>query len=66
MTMGLCLFVGIAGHVLSWEVSVATARGGQISFGAGGIMVVLSVVLFALSALVARLPRFWLQRQARG
>jgi len=66
MTMGLCLFVGIAGHVLSWEVSVATARGGQISFGAGGIMVVLSVVLFALSVLVARLPRFWLQRQARG
>jgi zinc transport system permease protein len=52
-TIGLCLFVGVLGHYLSWVVQVPSASGGEkLSFEGGGIMVVLSVVLFSLSMMV--------------
>ena len=57
----LCLFVGAAGLGLSWTITVAdSARGGsRISFGIGGVMVVLSVLLFFTSMLVGP----WLRRR---
>ena len=54
-TVGICLSVGAAGLGLSWTITVAdSARdgGSRISFGIGGIMVVLSVLLFFTSMLL--------------
>lgn len=50
----LCLTVGVAGHWLSWEVQLPdpAGLGEPLSFGIGGTIVVLSVVLFYLSMLV--------------
>jgi len=51
-TVGLCLMVGIVGQWLSWEISVSIFPDESSgSFGVGGVMVVLSVVLFFLSLL---------------
>jgi len=61
-TVGLCLFVGIAGQWLSWTITLADARanqGGSLNLGGGGIMVVLSVLLFFLSMIVGP----WLRRR---
>jgi len=44
VTIALCLFVGVVGQWLSWEVDIA---------GGGGSIVVLSVVLFFLSMLAS-------------
>jgi zinc transport system permease protein len=44
LTIGLCLFVGVVGQWLSWELDFA---------GGGGSIVVLSVVLFFLSMLAS-------------
>ena len=54
-TVGLCLFVGIAGQWLSWSITLvdAAAGGGKsLNLGGGGIMVVLSVLLFFLSMII--------------
>src|SRR5204863_74025 len=54
-TVGLCLFVGITGQWLSWSITLvdAAAGGGKsLNLGGGGIMVVLSVLLFFLSMIV--------------
>jgi zinc transport system permease protein len=52
-TVGLCLFVGAAGLALSWTITVAASSStNRISFGIGGIMVVLSVLLFFTSMLL--------------
>ncbi len=52
-TVGLCLLVGVAGEAISWNLTVYdSAHGGEgLSFSVGGIMVVLSVLLFFLSLL---------------
>jgi len=54
-TIGLGLVVGLAGQWLSWEITVADAARSNdpISLGVGGIMVVLSVLLFTLSMVVS-------------
>jgi zinc transport system permease protein len=59
-TVGLCLLVGLAGQALSWNLTVAASyQGGErISFDVGGIMVVLSVLLFFASLIL----RPWLRR----
>ena len=52
---GLCRFVGITGQWLSWNITLADARAGagkSLNLGGGGIMVVLSVLLFFLSMIV--------------
>ena len=62
-TVGLCLFVGIAGQWLSWSITLADAtgnRGNTLNLGGGGIMVVLSVLLFFLSMIVGP----WWRRRA--
>jgi zinc transport system permease protein len=54
-TVALCLGVGIVAQWLSWNITVADKAAGNtdpVSFGVGGIMVVLSVLLFFLSMLV--------------
>jgi zinc transport system permease protein len=58
-TIFLCLIVGAAGIWLSWTAEVATSGAGEptVSFGVGGIMVVLSVVLFFLSMWLGPLVR---------
>jgi len=48
-SIGLCLFAGVAGQWLSWEVMVGTSRGTKIHPGESGSIVVVSVVLFFLS-----------------
>jgi zinc transport system permease protein len=45
-TVGLCLGAGVLGHWLSFEVRLSDAHGKAIAFGAGGTIVVLSVLLF--------------------
>jgi zinc transport system permease protein len=58
-TVGLCLFVGAAGLSLSWQISVASSDPtNPISFGIGGIMVVLSVLLFFFSMLLSPRLRY--------
>jgi zinc transport system permease protein len=53
MTTAICLFVGVGGLWLSWDVARA---------GSGGSIVVLSVVLFFGSMAVAGLRQWWEQR----
>jgi zinc transport system permease protein len=58
VTIFLCLFVGVAGEWISWNITLATSRGAQpLSFGVGGIMVVLSVLLFFASMYLGPLIR---------
>jgi ABC-type Mn2+/Zn2+ transport system permease subunit len=58
LTTSLCVFVGVGGQLLNWELQM---RAGVQITGVGGTIVVLSVVLFFLSMLVpaarARLER---------
>jgi zinc transport system permease protein len=49
MTVGLSLGAGFLGHWLSFERPLPDGRGGLIYFGAGGTIVVLSVLLFFAS-----------------
>lgn len=49
LTTGLCVFVGVGGQVLNWELQM---RAGVQLSGVGGTIVVLSVILFFLSMLV--------------
>ncbi len=52
VTIGLCLFVGVAGQSLSWSLTVYLSHHGlgeEARLGVGGTMVVLSVMLFFLS-----------------
>lgn len=55
MTLSLCLFAGIAGQWLSSDVPLPDPSGsGQpVYFGPGGTIVVISVLLFSLSLLIA-------------
>jgi zinc transport system permease protein len=49
VTVALCLGAGFLGHWLSFERPLPDGRGGLIYFGAGGTIVVLSVLLFFAS-----------------
>jgi zinc transport system permease protein len=51
VTTLLCLFVGITGQWLSWEIPLPdpSGKGDPTYFGSGGTIVVLSVLLFYLS-----------------
>jgi zinc transport system permease protein len=49
----LCLLAGVGGQLLSWQVMIST----HTAVSEGGMIVVLSVVLFALSMLVGPLRR---------
>ena len=51
-SMGLCLFSGIFGQWLSWQVYVATSRGREVHPGDSGSIVVVAVILFFLSMAV--------------
>jgi zinc transport system permease protein len=54
----LCLTVGCAGQIVSWELVVpGRSPGSRIQFGTGGIIVVLSVLLFFLSIALGPLWR---------
>jgi zinc transport system permease protein len=48
-TVGLSLAVGITGYVLAYHLQVRLPSGRPLTFGSGGMIVVLSVVLFFLS-----------------
>jgi zinc transport system permease protein len=66
-SIALCVVVGIAGLWLSWVVSVKTQADNPtdpITFGIGGVMVVLSVLLFFLSMLLAAFFRWWARRRS--
>lgn len=54
-TIVLSLFVGLAGSLLSWEISCQFHQ--TFTIGISGTIVVLSVLLFVLSAFVGRLVR---------
>jgi zinc transport system permease protein len=45
----LCVFAGVSGQFLSWQVMIATMRGRPIHPGESGTIVVVSVALFFLS-----------------
>jgi zinc transport system permease protein len=55
----LCVGVGVGGEVLSWEISIQLARANHPGVGAGGTIIVLSVVVFVASMLV----RPWVQQR---
>jgi zinc transport system permease protein len=63
-TIGLCVLVGIAGQWLSWDVQFTDQDGETIYLGTGGMMVVLSVLLFYVSMAVRPLLSF--VRRPRG
>ncbi len=53
-TIGLCLFVGVAGLILSFEVGLPVkGQAKPIHFGPAGTIVVLSVLLFFLSMVIS-------------
>jgi zinc transport system permease protein len=52
-SIGLCLFAGIIGQFLSWEITVRT----PLEVSEGGMIVVLSVLLFFLSLVIGPLLR---------
>ncbi|HZT82141.1 MAG TPA: metal ABC transporter permease [Gemmataceae bacterium] len=65
LTVVLCLLVGVGGQALSWEVRIPQPAGRQaVTFGIGGTIVVLSVVLFYLSMLWEAGVRRWGQMRA--
>jgi len=51
-SIGLCLFAGLAGQWLSWQVLVATSRGTPVHPGESGSIVVVTVMLFFLSMVI--------------
>jgi hypothetical protein len=57
-TIGLCLSVGFLGQWVSWELTIPDPEypRNPIRFGTGGIIVVLSVLLFFLAMIR---PWFW-------
>jgi zinc transport system permease protein len=57
LSISIALFVGFTGYWASWEISSAFYR--QFTVGTSGTIVVLSVLVFVLSALVGR----WLRRR---
>jgi zinc transport system permease protein len=59
----LCLFAGVCGQWLSWQVMLATAGGIAIHPGESGSIVVVSVVLFFVSMIVG--PRLKNGKPAR-
>jgi zinc transport system permease protein len=61
LTTGLCLAVSIAGFLLSSWITLPLSKGPPLKFGSGGMIVVLSVLLFFLS-----LPFAWGARKPRG
>ncbi len=60
-SIGLCLFSGVAGQVLCWEINCRT-RNENLHMGIGGSIVVLSVIIFLLSAL---LGPWWRERSPK-
>lgn len=54
-TVGLSLFVGVAGQWLSQIVTIPVGRDEPIQFGAAGTIVVLSVLIFFVSMAISRL-----------
>jgi zinc transport system permease protein len=57
-SIGIAMFAGFAGYAASWEISSwLLNRGGRVTVGTSGTIVVLSVLLFVLSALVKRFRR---------
>jgi zinc transport system permease protein len=59
-TVGLSLAVGVAGYVLAYHLRVSLPSGKPLTFGSGGRIVVLSVVLFFASLALAG----WQRRRA--
>jgi zinc transport system permease protein len=58
MSLLLSLAAGVGGLILSLEIQIPMGRRGELSFGSGGVIVVLSVLLFFLAmALAPRLQR---------
>lgn len=55
-SIGIALFVGFGGYVLSWEISCAYYQ--QFSVGISGTIIVLSVIVFVISIQAGR----WLRR----
>lgn len=60
-SIGLCLFSGVAGQILCWEINCRT-RNENLHMGIGGSIVVLSVIIFLLSAL---LGPWWRERSQK-
>jgi zinc transport system permease protein len=59
-TVGLSLAVGITGYVLAYHMRVPLPSGKELTFGGGGTIVVLSVILFFASLGLAA----WQRRRA--
>jgi zinc transport system permease protein len=58
ITISLCLFIGIAGQMICWNVTLKGNGGEEISYDVGSVMVVLSVTLFFVTLVL----RPWLRR----
>jgi zinc transport system permease protein len=52
ISIGIAVFVGAAGNLISWEISCSFDQ--RFSVGISGTIIVLSVLLFAVSAVVGR------------
>jgi zinc transport system permease protein len=65
----LCLVAGIGGQLLNWQLLTSGLVGSRSGLSEGGIIVVLSVLLFALSMLVGPIRRRasgWLSGTSRA
>ena len=65
-SVGLCLFAGVGGHLLSWDLLIPVVGQRQwVRPGESGTVVLVSVLLFFLTLLLSTFVRKWQERQQR-
>jgi zinc transport system permease protein len=63
-TIGLCVFAGVAGQLIAWEVEARLFAGTEVRVGVPGTVILVCVTLFALSMALPPLRRWWQARRA--
>jgi zinc transport system permease protein len=61
-TVGLCVFAGVAGQVIAWEVEANLFAGSEVRIGVSGTVILVCVALFGASL---ALPPLWRLRRRR-
>jgi zinc transport system permease protein len=66
VTIGLAVTVGVTGHALSYHLRPRLPDGSRLQFGVGGLVVVLSVLLFFASMALVSLRRALNRKRAHA
>jgi len=63
-TIGLCMFAGVAGQFIAWEVEARLLADSGMRVGVPGTVILVCVSLFGLSMALPPLRRWWQARRA--